>query len=78
MHFNDWIGTIGVGLILLAYFCSTFKLISSESKTFFLMNVVGAALACYASYLINYWPFVILEATWTLVSLIGLLKTSRK
>lgn len=75
MNFNDWIGTIGVGLILLAYFCSTFKFISSESKLFFALNTIGAGLACYASFLINYWPFVILEGTWTLVSLIGLIKS---
>ena len=77
MNFNDWIGTIGVGLILIAYFCSTFKIISAHSRIFFLLNVIGAGLACYASYLINYWPFVILEGTWTLVSLIGLLGSSK-
>ena len=75
MSYQDWIGTMGVGLILLAYFCNTFKLVSGESKVFFLLNTIGAALACYASYLISYWPFVILEGTWTLVSLVGLLKT---
>ena len=74
MSYQDWIGTMGVGLILLAYFCNTFKLVSGESKIFFLLNAIGAALACYASYLISYWPFVILEGTWTLVSLVGLLK----
>ena len=77
MNFNDCIGTVGVGLILIAYFCSTFKFISPDSKLFFILNVIGAALACYASYLIRYWPFVILEGTWTLVSLIGLLKKGR-
>ena len=74
MNTNDWIGTLGVSLILIAYFCSTFRLISSQSKPFFLLNTIGAGLACAASYLIHYWPFVILEATWTLVSLVGLLK----
>ena len=72
MNANDWIGTIGVGLILIAYFCSTFNWISSHSRLFFLLNTVGAGLACYASYLIDYWPFVVLEGTWTIVSLIGL------
>jgi len=75
MDFNDWIGTAGVGLILLAYFMSTFNFISGKSKLFFVLNAIGAALACYASYLINYWPFVILEGTWMLVSLMGLIKT---
>jgi hypothetical protein len=75
MSFNDWIGTVGVGLILLAYCCSTFKLIAGDSKLFYALNTIGAGLACYASYLISYLPFVILEGTWTLVSLAGLFKT---
>ncbi|MGE5519437.1 MAG: CBU_0592 family membrane protein [Candidatus Dadabacteria bacterium] len=75
MNYSDLIGVIGVGLILLAYFCSSFKLMPSNSSLYFLLNTVGAALACYASYLISYWPFVILEATWTIVSLIALLRT---
>jgi hypothetical protein len=75
MKFNDWVGTIGVGLILLGYFASTFNFISGKSKMFFLLNTLGAGLASYTSYLIGYWPFVILEGTWMLVSLIGLIKT---
>lgn len=78
MTFNDWIGTVGVSLILLAFFCSTFKLIKSDGKLFYLLNIVGAALACYASYLINYTPFIILEATWTLVSIVGFVKAIRR
>ena len=78
MSYKDWIGTIGVGLILIAYFCTTFKLISGDSKLFFTLNIMGASLACYASYLISYWPFVILEGTWTIVSLIGLIKAGIK
>lgn len=75
MSYADIIGTVGVGLILLAYFCSTFGWIDSSSKLFFLVNLAGAGLACYASVLIRYWPFVVLEGTWALVSLAGLLKT---
>ena len=77
MSQNDWIGSIGVGLILLAYFANTFGMINNKSPLFLGLNIVGAALACYASYLINYWPFVILEGTWMLVSLVALLKVLR-
>lgn len=78
MNLTDIIGTVGVGLILLAYFSNIFSIIQKEGKLFFLLNITGAGLACYASWLIHYWPFVILEATWTVVSVAGLLKTVNK
>jgi len=78
MHYNDIIGTIGVGLILLAYFMNIFSLIAKDGTLFFTMNIVGAALACYASVLINYVPFIILEGTWCLVSVAGFIKSFQK
>jgi hypothetical protein len=77
MAYNDIIGIFGVGLILLAYFMNTAKLLPGDGKLYYVLNIFGAALACYASYLINYWPFVILEGTWTLVSIYGLMKSMR-
>jgi hypothetical protein len=74
MNYNDIIGTIGVGLILIAYFLNTFSLIQKDGNLFFLMNIVGAGLACYASFLIHYVPFIILEGVWCLVSCMGLAK----
>ena len=74
MNFSDWIGTVGVGMILTAYFCSTFNWLSAHGHLFFLLNTIGAGLACFASYLISYWPFLVLEGAWTVVSLIGLFK----
>ena len=44
---------------------------------YYVLNIIGAALACYASFLLNYWPFVILEGAWTLVSIYGLMKTMK-
>jgi hypothetical protein len=77
MIYNDIIGTIGVGMILLAYFLGTEKLMNKDGKAYYVINIIGAGLACYASLLINYWPFVILEGTWVLVSLYGLMKAMR-
>jgi hypothetical protein len=77
MTYNDIIGTIGVALILIAYFLNTERLIPVNGKLFYVINMIGAALACLASWLIDYWPFVILEGTWTLVSIYGLMTTMR-
>lgn len=75
MSFHDWIGTIGVGLILLAYFLNMFTLIAKDGKVYFAINIIGAAIACYASVLIDFVPFIILEGAWVVVSIIGLAKT---
>jgi len=77
MTYNDLMGTIGVGLILFAYFLNTSRLLNSDSKMFYLLNIIGSLLACYASYLISYLPFIILEGTWALVSIYGLMKTMK-
>jgi hypothetical protein len=77
MTYNDFIGTLGVALILLAYFLNTFKLLPKDGKLFYTLNTIGGALACYAAYLLPYIPFVILEGSWTLVSIYGLMRTMR-
>jgi hypothetical protein len=77
MSYNEIIGTIGVGLILLAYFLHTARFIPNNGKLYFVLNIFGAALACYASFLIGFAPFVVLEGTWTIVSIYGLMRTMR-
>jgi hypothetical protein len=77
MNYNDIIGTVGVGLILLAYFFNTIGWLNGKTKQFFLLNIIGAGLACYASWLIDYWPFIILEGTWVVVSIVGVIKNSK-
>lgn len=76
MNFNDVIGTIGVGIILLAYFLNLFSFIANNRKLFYFLNIIGSSFACLVSYLIDYLPFVILEATWAIVSVIGLNRIS--
>lgn len=77
MTFSDIIGGIGVFITLLAYFLIIFNFIDKNGVLFFMMNIIGAGLACYASLLIDYWPFVVLEGTWTLISVVGLIKSLR-
>ena len=82
MHFNinDLLGFTGVAILLAAYLLNLLGKISKDKLTYILMNAMGGGLACLASYLINYLPFVILEGTWMLVSLIALVRlaTQRK
>ncbi len=68
MSFSSIVGTVGVGLLLGAYFLHLFGYIS-QGRLYILLNIIGAGLSCYASVLIRYWPFVVLEGCWVLVSL---------
>jgi len=74
MNVSDWVGSIGVTILLLAFVLILINKISKEGTTYLLMNVFGSGLACFASYLIHYTPFIILELAWMLASLFGLWK----
>lgn len=78
MQFADIINTTGVSFILLAFILLTLKKIESNAPLYNLMNLLGAALACYGSYLINAIPFVILEGIWGFVALMGLIRNFKK
>lgn len=74
MNTIDWIGFIGVFQILLAYILNVIGKIKSNDLTFILLNFIGASMACVASILMEYIPFIILEGVWAIVSLISLIK----
>lgn len=77
MNTVDWIGFVGVFQILLAYMLNIFGKLEKKDLTFILLNLIGASLACLASILMKYMPFILLEGVWALVSLIALLKFKR-
>jgi hypothetical protein len=77
MTYSELMGSIGVGLLLLAFGLNIFGWLSRESRRYHGLNVLGAGLACYASWRINYVPFVILEATWAIVALTALARPSQ-
>jgi hypothetical protein len=74
MTYAEIVGSLGVALLLLAFLCNLFDVWSPHGLPYILLNVLGAGLACYASVLIGFVPFVILEATWTLVAVVGLVR----
>jgi len=74
MNNIDWIGFIGVFLILLAYILNLIGKLKNKDLTFIILNLIGASMACLASILMEYLPFIILEGVWAVVSLISLMK----
>lgn len=75
---SDLIATVGVSILLIAFFLQSLKVIKAESYTYGLLNLFGAAIAGYSSWLISFMPFVILEAVWSIVAIYGLIKLHNK
>ncbi len=42
-----------------------------------LLNLIGAGTCCYASYMVSFYPFVVLEGVWGTVALVSLLRVPR-
>lgn len=78
MTTSDIIATIGVTTLLVAFFLQTINKLAYTDATYILLNLFGAALTGYSSWMINFIPLVVLEAVWAGVSLFGLLKLLRK
>ena len=74
MTATDSIGFIGVTVLLIAYFLNVTNKLEKDSLVYLQMNFFGAGLACLASILMKYLPFIILEGCWTIVSAFGILK----
>jgi hypothetical protein len=70
----DWLGFVGVFQILLAYFLNVTDKVLNTSLIFILLNLIGATMACIASILLDYLPFIILEGIWALIALYSLIK----
>ena len=73
MNTPDIIGFIGVFLILTGFLLNLTNVITYKSQYYILLNLVGAGMACYASILLKYIPFIILEGTWSIISIIALI-----
>jgi hypothetical protein len=77
MTVTDWIGFIGVALLLVAFLLNLTGILKKENSIYLLMNVLGAGVACFASVLLRYIPFIILEGCWMLVSVVSLISHTK-
>jgi hypothetical protein len=74
---TDFLGNIGVVLIIIDYLLLQLNRISSNSLSYSLLNAVGASLIII-SLIFNFnLSAFIMEATWVLISLFGLFRYFR-
>ena len=78
MTLTDCTGFTGVAILLIAFVLNASGKLSRDHIAYIFMNIIGAGIACLASVLIDYWPFIILEGAWALVSCYALIVHIRK
>ena len=74
MRLGDLIGTIGVAMLLIAFVLNQRRMLSEHSRPFLAMNLLGAALCAWSSWLVEFYPFLVLESVWAMVAAWGLLQ----
>jgi len=74
MSLSSWIGSFGVTILLLAFVLNLLKRLKADSIAYLVLNIIGAGLAGISSFMIDFWPFVVLECVWVIASFIPLIK----
>ncbi len=64
------IGSVGVGLLLLAFGLNLLKRLSESSPPYLAMNAVGALMAAWYALDGGIIPFVVLELVWAATALV--------
>lgn len=71
------LGAIGTILVLAAYFLVSSRRISSESRAFQLLNLIGAVMLALYSVVLAAWSSVALNAIWSVIALVALWRIVR-
>lgn len=74
-HWYDFVGNLGVIIILLTYFLLQIGRINSKSVKFSLLNLIGAFLILVSLYFEFNLSAFLIEFFWLIISLIGILKS---
>lgn len=77
MKTSDVLASIGVIILLVAFLLNLYKKLPAQSKVYSLMNFIGAGICCFSSYLIKFYPFVLLEGVWGLFALLSFFDVPR-
>lgn len=75
MSIPDWIGMMGVALILLAYGLLQAQKVSSTDLAFSACNALGAGLILVSLAFDFNLPAMVIESAWLVISLYGLLRS---
>lgn len=64
-----YLGSLGAGLILLAFVMGQLQVWKNTYFIYDLVNLIGSLLLIYYAWTGHSWPFLILNSVWALISL---------
>mgnify|MGYP007063690839 CR=1 FL=1 len=71
---HNYVGILGVILVLYAYFAMQIGRMNHDSFLFSILNFVGSCLVLFSLYFSVNIASVVIEVAWLLISLIGIIK----
>jgi hypothetical protein len=74
LPFNQVISVVGSAIILGAYFALQRRMLRAEQRAYSAMNFIGAGLLTWVAVSESQVGFILLEGTWALLSLPGMLR----
>jgi hypothetical protein len=77
MKASDIIASVGVIILFIAFLMNLYGKLPASNKYYKLMNFAGAAINADASYMVKFYPFILLEAVWAIVALLSLFNVPR-
>lgn len=77
MPFDQIVSLVGAALILLAFVLSTLERLDPRTPAYLWLNFVGAAGLGYTATVGRQYGFILLEGTWSIVALVGLIRLAR-
>ncbi len=66
---------IGALLVLSGFAAAQFRILATDSRTYLLLNLIGAAVLAVLAFHEQQWGFLLLETVWAIVSAWGLVRS---
>lgn len=70
----DWLGTLGVSLLLIGFLGNLFGKLDHHDRLYQGLNAAGAGVLMIVSMMLDFIPFIVLEGIWMVIALLTMFR----